>query len=496
MIIKKWSQIFVLTLLCFEGNSQQLQWSNEAIFYDDFNESSINLELWAPGPYFVGGNPEAEFGYTPLTASFCIQFPDNFACQRGNVHCYVEDNVILQNSMCEIKSTFETSGFECNGAKFVKSGVIVSNRKFKYGTFEARIKMDVANGLWPAFWLYGCDDGGLDCGEIDIFEINSALNDKFTNNWHRVSYDSPGVENGHTEDLKGFDLNSNFAICFGNGWNSLNLNSTISDWHVYKMVWSQQGIFYYIDDIFIRYADVAIPEALHLIINQAVYSNDQALSSCPSGYLARSSPDPGNFPKSMYIDWVKVTPILECDDFSFCNYTQSFGHGRTSYFGENIEAGGNNCQFSYVHGVSYGAKVMDFRAVNSISLKPGFSAPAGTVFTAKIVSEASIICDFPFLIENSDTLQNRSLIENSNELKSDEILVFPNPTDGKINITYPDFNGDESIEIRIYNNIGQEIITEDKIVETVDLSFLPKGIYFIEIKSPNRIFRKKIVKQN
>jgi beta-glucanase (GH16 family) len=44
---------------------------------------------------------------------------------------------------------------------------------FRYGTFEARLRMPVGRGLWPAFWALGddIDDVGWPkCGEIDVME--------------------------------------------------------------------------------------------------------------------------------------------------------------------------------------------------------------------------------------------------------------------------------------------------------------------------------------
>jgi len=44
---------------------------------------------------------------------------------------------------------------------------------FRYGTFEARLRMPVGRGLWPAFWALGDDIdevGWPECGEIDVTE--------------------------------------------------------------------------------------------------------------------------------------------------------------------------------------------------------------------------------------------------------------------------------------------------------------------------------------
>ncbi len=43
---------------------------------------------------------------------------------------------------------------------------------FRYGWFEARLRVSDAPGAWPAWWLLGEDDrhGWPECGEIDILE--------------------------------------------------------------------------------------------------------------------------------------------------------------------------------------------------------------------------------------------------------------------------------------------------------------------------------------
>ena len=44
---------------------------------------------------------------------------------------------------------------------------------FRYGRFEARLRMPVGRGIWPAFWALGIDIdrvGWPECGEIDVVE--------------------------------------------------------------------------------------------------------------------------------------------------------------------------------------------------------------------------------------------------------------------------------------------------------------------------------------
>jgi beta-glucanase (GH16 family) len=51
------------------------------------------------------------------------------------------------------------------------SACVNTKRSWKYGYFEARLKLPVGKGTWPAFWMMPANAGRWpDCGEIDIME--------------------------------------------------------------------------------------------------------------------------------------------------------------------------------------------------------------------------------------------------------------------------------------------------------------------------------------
>jgi beta-glucanase (GH16 family) len=70
----------------------------------------------------------------------------------------------------------ENRGLHCwYGPCQYTSGKITTAGKFsqKYGRVEARMKIPVGRGIWPAFWMLGTninDVGWPACGEIDIME--------------------------------------------------------------------------------------------------------------------------------------------------------------------------------------------------------------------------------------------------------------------------------------------------------------------------------------
>jgi len=69
------------------------------------------------------------------------------------------------------------------------------------------------------------------------------------------------------------------------------------------------------------------------------------------------------------------------------------------------------------------------------------------------------------------------------------ISIYPNPTSGQLNIT----NDEQNIQmISIYNLSGIQLFNTQN--TTFDISHLPSGMYFVQIKTPKGIVTKKIVK--
>jgi hypothetical protein len=78
--------------------------------------------------------------------------------------------------------------------------------------------------------------------------------------------------------------------------------------------------------------------------------------------------------------------------------------------------------------------------------------------------------------------------------KEIEIKIYPNPTSGILNILFTE--NKEKIEIAsIYNISGQKVheFDPDLVPTTLDLSFLPKGIYFINLNSKSQNYHAKII---
>ena len=85
-----------------------------------------------------------------------------------------------------------------------------------------------------------------------------------------------------------------------------------------------------------------------------------------------------------------------------------------------------------------------------------------------------------------------SLATGIDEIKEITFNIYPNPAVNEMNIFVED-NAQIDI-IKIYNQLGQNIMQENNVVNTLDISSLPKGIYIIELVSGASIIRKKLIK--
>ena len=150
---------------------------------------------------------------------------------------------------------------------------------FKYGRMEARIKLPVAQGLWPAFWMLGANIDSVAwpaCGETDIMEHINRDNIVYgTIHWDN---------NGHVQ--------------FGG-----KTTTTPADYHVYSVEWDSASIRWYVDGVIYKEAsifdNVNSTEEFHqpffIILNLAV-----------GGDWPGQAIDDKSLPAKMYVDYVRV----------------------------------------------------------------------------------------------------------------------------------------------------------------------------------------------
>ena len=214
---------------------------------------------------------------------------------NGEVEYYKEDNAVVKDGQLHIVAKKEKVGdFNYTSAR-IKT---VNKVKFKYGIVEAKIALPHQKGLWPAFWMMPNDSvygGWPHSGEIDIMEADCgyefgtscAIHYSLTGGSH--TYDT-GYNNMRTRDYQ----------------------SSITEFHVYKLDWQEDMISVYVDDRLIKEfpqrmwstASVSKEEnpiapfdqEFYIILNMAVGGN----------YVKGNIPD-GDFTSAeMIVDYIRV----------------------------------------------------------------------------------------------------------------------------------------------------------------------------------------------
>ncbi|MDT8413619.1 MAG: T9SS type A sorting domain-containing protein [Vicingaceae bacterium] len=97
------------------------------------------------------------------------------------------------------------------------------------------------------------------------------------------------------------------------------------------------------------------------------------------------------------------------------------------------------------------------------------------------------------VIDDTDRKKNLFIVEENRSFnKKNMPIIFPNPTNGLINI---ELNSDKPyFEIEVFSLLG-ELVYVNKVNSsklTFDLSQYPKGMYLVKIKQDNRYYHEKI----
>jgi beta-glucanase (GH16 family) len=166
------------------------------------------------------------------------------------------------------------------------SARILTKGKFeqKYGRIEARIKLPLGKGLWPAFWMLGANSSTVtwpQCGEIDIMEYLGHNPTTMFGSLH-----GPGYSAGNAK-TKTYTLpNSRFD----------------TDFHIFGIEWDENQINYYVDDkLYHQLTPKDVPgewvfnQPFYIILNMAVGGN---FPGAPNAETA--------FPQTMLVDYVRV----------------------------------------------------------------------------------------------------------------------------------------------------------------------------------------------
>lgn len=236
----------------------------ELVWSDEFDGDSINLENWRFDQGGWGwGNGESQF-YTDRP-------------QNARV---VDGMLVIEAWEEEYLGSYYTS------ARLLSQGL----QEFQYGRIEARLKVPVGQGTWPAFWMLGsgfehfAEDPARrwpNVGEIDIMEYVGREPDLVIGTLHGPGYSGAGAKSRWFR--QDFDV--------------------ADDWHTYAIDWDESGIRWFFDGE--QYAEVG-PENIkrgEWVFDRPFFMLlNLAIGGTLGGYL-----DPElEFPLRLYADYVRV----------------------------------------------------------------------------------------------------------------------------------------------------------------------------------------------
>lgn len=276
----KFIACFMLTYFTMSTVGLYAQCRGTLLFQDEFEGTSLDLTKWS---YDIGNGCPGLCGWGNNEKEYYTNSSQNVNVTGGYL------NLTARPSANHLGS----------GSDFT-SGKIHTRNKFDrlYGRFEARMKMPVGTGLWPAFWMLPTDNeygGWPTSGEIDIMEYRGDIQNR-----------------------------TSTALHYGNGWpNNLYDGTSITlatgtfsqDFHDFAVEWEPGIIRFYVDNVLTNTERqspstlvpannnaVAWPwdKQFYIILNLAVggwYPGDPSTATI----LAQTS-----FPQSLQVDYVRA----------------------------------------------------------------------------------------------------------------------------------------------------------------------------------------------
>lgn len=162
---------------------------------------------------------------------------------------------------------------------------------FQYGYVEARLRLPVGQGIWPAFWMLGADigeKGWPSCGEIDIMENRGDRP-----GWNASSLHGPGYSGGSP-------LSGEYHLPAGQEFHQ--------GYHTFGVLWEPGSITSLVDGMpYVTQTAADIPgktwafdHPFFFLVNLAV-----------GGHFSGLPDETTVFPQTLRLDYIRVYQLQE-----------------------------------------------------------------------------------------------------------------------------------------------------------------------------------------
>jgi beta-glucanase (GH16 family) len=229
---------------------------------------------------------EGEAGQSPDSAKWQFDIGTDWGNAQLEYDTNHPQNVSLDGSGNLAITAIEESYMSCD----YTSGRINTWGFFEQerGRFEARIKLPIGQGIWPAFWLLGSnfDEPGVGwpaCGEIDILEYRGQQPSVVHGSLH-----GPGYSGGSA-------LTGSYSLS-GAGFND--------DFHVFAIEWDATSIGWYVDDqLYQTIQPSDLPGGASWVFDHPFFI---ILNVAVGGHFVGDPDASTEFPQTMLVDYVRV----------------------------------------------------------------------------------------------------------------------------------------------------------------------------------------------
>lgn len=200
-------------------------------------------------------------------------------CGWGNNErqLYTKKNHAISNGNLTITAKKE-------GNVYTSTRITTKGKKeFQYGRIEARAKLPVGQGIWPAFWMLGSNiniAGWPKCGEIDILEYIGKEP-------HHV-YTTLHTQANHGDN--------------GSGKKS-NMPTIEEGFHVFAVDWSKDKMEFYVDDQLVFTFSPEVKDENTWPFNQPFFI---IVNMAVGGNFGGPEVDNSIFPQQFIIDYIRV----------------------------------------------------------------------------------------------------------------------------------------------------------------------------------------------